>query len=72
MHKLAFILLIVGGLNWLAFGLLGTEIGGLLGGMDSMVSRIIYILVGVAAVFELFTHKRACRDCGTKAGSSSM
>jgi len=57
LHMVSFILLIVGGLNWLIFGLLGWEIGQLLGGMSAIIPRIIYILVGLAAIYEIATHK---------------
>jgi len=69
MHKIAFLLVVVGGLNWLLVGLLGWDIGNLFGGQGGVISRIIYILVGLAAVFELFMHKKNCRECS--AGKSS-
>lgn len=62
---LTFILLIVGGLNWLLLGLFGWEIGMLFGGMYSLISRVIYVLVGLSAVYEIATHKKNCRGCGT-------
>ena len=63
MHTVSFILLIVGGLNWLLFGLFGTEVGSWIGGMMSMQAKIVYILVGLAALYELFTHKQRCKMC---------
>ena len=59
-HIVAFLLLIVGGLNWLleAFGY---GIGRFL---PSSISQIIYILVGLSAIFELATHKKCCKVCG--------
>ncbi len=63
LHKLTFVLLVVGGLNWLLVGLLGWDISRWLGGMDSMVARVIYVLVGLSAVYEVATHKGACRAC---------
>lgn len=60
---LAFLLLIVGGLNWLVLALFGWDVGELFGGQEAMVSRIIYVLVGLAALFELFTHKQSCKHC---------
>ncbi len=63
MHKLTFILLVIGGLNWLVFALAGVEVGSLLGGMDSVVSKIVYILVGLSALYEIFTHKKNCKAC---------
>jgi len=62
-HMLAFILLVVGGLNWLLVGILGWDVGELFGGQGAVVSRIIYILVGLAALLELFTHKGYCDYC---------
>ncbi|RXT06326.1 DUF378 domain-containing protein [Ammoniphilus sp. CFH 90114] len=48
----ALVLIIVGGLNWLLFGLFQWDlVGGLLGGMDGWPARIVYILVGVAAIY---------------------
>ena len=68
LHMVTWILLIVGGLNWLLFGLLGWEIGSLLGGMMSVASRAIYVLVGLSAIYEIFTHKKNCRLCGNSGG----
>jgi uncharacterized protein len=60
-HVIAFILVIIGGLNWLIIGLTGdTNVVMYLG---EGVARIVYILVGLSAVYLIFTHKRACRDC---------
>ena len=65
LHVIAFILLVVGGLNWLLVGVWGWDISRWLGGMDSTVSKAIYILVGVAAVVELVTHSKRCKECKT-------
>ena len=65
------LLLIVGGLNWLLFGLLGWEIGSLVGGMGSIVARAIYVLVGLSAIYEIVAHKKNCRLCGNSMASSS-
>jgi uncharacterized membrane protein YuzA (DUF378 family) len=58
-----FFLLVIGGLNWLLYGLLSTDVGSWLGGMDTPLARIIYILVGLAAIYELVSHKRCCKMC---------
>ena len=60
---LTFILLAIGGLNWLLFGLLQTDIGGWLGGMEMPISRVIYVLVGLSALYEIATHKQNCKAC---------
>jgi uncharacterized membrane protein YuzA (DUF378 family) len=48
---LAIILLIVGGLNWGLVGLFGIDIVATLFGPGSMISRAIYIAVGLAAIW---------------------
>lgn len=62
-HIVTFTLLVIGGLNWLALGLFGWEIGELFGGQMEIVSRVIYVLVGLSAVYEIFTHKSNCKVC---------
>ena len=63
LHIVAFILVIVGGVNWLLLALTGWEIGQLFGGMDMMISKVIYVLVGLSAVYLAATHKKDCRMC---------
>lgn len=50
MQKLAHWLLVIGGLNWLLVGLLSWDIGDLFGGQSAIISRVIYILVGLSAI----------------------
>lgn len=71
LHMVTFILLVVGGLNWLLQGLFDWEIGSIFGGMDALISRIIYVLVGVSAVYQIATHKASCRECGSMSGGGS-
>ena len=71
-HMIAFILLIVGGLNWLLLALTGWEVGQLFGGMEAVVSKVIYVLVGLSALYELFTHKKCCMMCKGGAMGGSM
>lgn len=63
LHKVAFVLLVVGGLNWLLVGVFGWDISRFLGGMDSMVAKVVYIVVGLSAVYEVVTHKENCTAC---------
>ncbi len=62
-HMVTFILLVVGGLNWLLVGLAGWDVGMLFGGQGAMVSRVIYVLVGLSAIYEVATHKKTCGCC---------
>ena len=50
--KIALILAIIGGLNWGSIGLFGFDlVAFLFGGQASVVSRIIFGLVGLAALW---------------------
>lgn len=64
LHGVSFVLLVVGGLNWLLVGLVKWDIGMLFGGQDNIISRIVYVLVGLSAVYLVATHKKNCKDCG--------
>jgi uncharacterized membrane protein YuzA (DUF378 family) len=72
MHMIAFILLAIGGLNWLLVGLVGWDIGMLFGGQAAAVSRVIYVLVGLSALWEIFTHKRNCKMCSSTTPTSAQ
>ena len=51
LYKLCLVLLIVGGLNWGLVGLFSFNlVGWLFGGSMSLLSRIVYVLVGVSAL----------------------
>ncbi len=68
LHTVAFLLAIVGALNW---GLVG--LGGFMGsdlnvvhmilGTWPMVEWLVYVLVGVSGLYLLLTHKASCRMC---------
>lgn len=49
--KLAKVLVLVGGLNWGLIGVLNFNLVNTLLGSWPMVERIVYVLVGVSAVF---------------------
>ena len=52
LDKIALTLAIIGGLNWGSIGIFGFDIvAALFGGSGSMLSRIIYTLVGLAALW---------------------
>ena len=47
------ILLIIGGLNWLLVGALDMDLVAQLFGAGSTLARVVYIIVGVAAIIRL-------------------
>jgi uncharacterized membrane protein YuzA (DUF378 family) len=50
---IAIILIIVGGLNWGLVGIVRFDLVATIFGDMSIISRIVYILVGVAALYQL-------------------
>ena len=77
LHTISWFLIIIGAVNW---GLTG--IGGFAGanwnlvniilGSWPQVEWIVYILVGLSAVYEFVVHKNHCKLCSAAAGSMSM
>ncbi|MFB6212502.1 MAG: DUF378 domain-containing protein [Candidatus Magasanikbacteria bacterium] len=54
LHYIAFTLLIIGGLNWGLVGLFNFDLVAVIFGEMSGISRVIYTLVGLSALVELF------------------
>ena len=51
----AFIITIVGGINWLGIGMLQYDfVAGIFGTQANIFSRIIYTLVGISAIYITF------------------
>lgn len=54
MDKLALVLVIIGALNWLLVGLFGFDlVGWIFGGQLALVSRIIFVIVGLAGLWSI-------------------
>lgn len=52
LDRIALILCIIGGLNWALIGLFQFDaVASLFGGQDQIISRIIYSLIGLSAVW---------------------
>lgn len=52
LDNIALILLIVGGLNWLLVGLFEFDlVATLFGGQEELLSKIVYVLVGLSALY---------------------
>jgi uncharacterized protein len=47
------VLIVVGGLNWGLFGAFGFDLVAAIFGEMTAVSRLVYILVGVSAVYQI-------------------
>jgi uncharacterized membrane protein YuzA (DUF378 family) len=75
LHIIAWILVIIGALNWGLVGL-GWLVGGganwnvvtwicsYIGGMPT--EAVVYVLVGLAGVWELIGHRKNCKECSAQ------
>lgn len=52
-NKITLLLLIVGGINWGLVGLLGFDLVAAIFGEMSLLSRIVYTVVGASALWQL-------------------
>lgn len=59
---IALVLLIVGGINWALVGLLNVDLVAALFGPMSTPARVVYVIVGIAAVYALTLFPRIVRD----------
>lgn len=64
LHFVAHLLLIVGGLNWGLVGLFDFNLVHAIFGSADWLERLVYILVGIAAVVVIGTHRNYCKMCG--------
>ena len=67
LHMVSFTLLVVGGLNW-GLSALGWNVVDMILGSWPTVEKLVYILVGLAAIYEVATHKANCKMCGSGTG----
>jgi uncharacterized membrane protein YuzA (DUF378 family) len=65
LHIIAFILLVIGGLNWLLVAF-GWNLVEAIFGTGTVFTQIIYILVGLAAILEIVMHGKNCKMCTGK------
>lgn len=61
LKTIAFILLIIGGLNWGLVGLFNFDLVAAIFKAIPIVSRVIYVLVGLSAVYVIATYKSICK-----------
>jgi uncharacterized protein len=73
LHMIAFLLTIIGGLNWGLVGL-GWLVSGadwnvvhMLLGSSMQLEGVVYVLVGLSAVWLLIMHKKDCKMCSARA-----
>lgn len=58
LNMVALALIIIGGLNWGLVGLFQFDlVAAIFGGADAALARIVYILVGLAAIYAIYLFK---------------
>lgn len=60
---IAAILLLIGGLNWGLVGLFDFNLVAVVFGHVPVLVRLIYILVGVSAVYKIVRCRGCCKSC---------
>lgn len=61
-NDIAFILLVIGGLNWALVGLADTNLITALFGKFPMIVKALYLLIGLSAAWSIFTYF-GYKDC---------
>jgi uncharacterized membrane protein YuzA (DUF378 family) len=62
LHIVTIILLVVGGINWGLFGAFNFNLVEKILTAGTL-AKLVYILVGLSAVYEIATHKKTCKMC---------
>jgi len=66
LHMVTFTLTIIGALNWGLVGLFGFNLVSAIFGAAPGLERLVYILVGLSAVYIGATHMNDCKICSKK------
>ncbi|MDP5275805.1 DUF378 domain-containing protein [Chengkuizengella axinellae] len=63
LNVIALLLVIIGGLNWLLVGIFEWDlVAEVFGGTDSVLSKIIYIVIGLSAIYSLSFFNKITQD----------
>jgi len=68
LHVITFILVIIGALNWLLVAF-NWNVVAMLG---PSIAMVVYVLVGLSAIYQIFTHKSYCKNCMGMGTSQTM
>ncbi len=71
-HVIAFILVVVGAINWGLVGLFNWDLVAAIFGSVSWLLKLVYILVGLSGLVLIFTHKRDCKACVSSSAAPTM
>ena len=71
LHFIALTLVLVGALNWGLIGFFGYNLVESLG-LGADLVNLVYVLVGLSAIYLMFTHRDVCTDCMTMMSGKKM
>ena len=63
LHIVTYALVIVGALNWGLLALLNINLVNMILGAYPTVEKLVYMLVGLSALYDIFIHKNICKLC---------
>lgn len=65
LKQITYVLVLIGALNWGVYGVLGFDLVGVVFGSIPMIARIVYVLVGLSALYILISRFTlcSCRGC---------
>lgn len=66
LHMLTFLLVAIGALNWGLVGAFDWNLVHAALGAAPMLEKIVYVLVGLAAIYEVLMHPAMCRLCSSE------
>lgn len=64
LDMIAWVLLIIGGLNWGLVGAFDFDLVSTLFGAGTVLSRVVYIAVGLSALYGIFYKWQCCQENG--------
>ena len=67
LNLITLLLVIIGGLNWLLVGLINFDLVAAIFGQMSTLSRIVYVLVGLSAIWQIIPLVKGFGDGETRA-----
>lgn len=62
-HIFAFLLVVVGALNWGLIAFFNFNVVSVIFGAGTMLERVVYALIGLSALYVALTHKKDCKIC---------
>lgn len=62
LHMIAFVMVVIGGLNWGAVGLLNVNFVTVIFG-NTLFATMAYLIIGLSAIYLTITHFNDCKTC---------